>query len=142
MNTVQIGSLMATTSKEKTWEAISVAAPAPDMSFGSCQLVDETTGERWVCREGEQPAWPISIPYGHQVGTSFLCSNTGDVAVNVFVYISIIDPDGVTRASATLPKGTIPQTVGPGVGYYSDYIGGVTLDKVGLWLIYGRLDYI
>jgi hypothetical protein len=139
MNRIQIP-VASLITKEQTWQAISVSQGVADMSFGHAQLVDETTDERWVCREGSPP-WPIDVPYGHKVGASFLCSNTGDVTVKVFVYIELIDPDGIARAYATNPHGSIPQTVNPGVGYYSEYIGGVPLDKVGLWLIYGRLDY-
>jgi hypothetical protein len=127
--------------QENTWDAINVIQAVGEMSFGSCQLVDETTGERWVARAGEPSPFPINIPFGHLVGTSFLCSNTGDVPVKVFVYIAIIDPSGTKRAEAWNPSGSIPQTVNPGVGYYSQYIGGVQLDRTGLWKIYGRLEY-
>lgn len=111
----------------------------PDMSFGSCQLIDEITQARYVSREGN---WPITMLLGGKVGTSFLCENSGDVALFVRVYIEIRDPDGVGRASAWLPPlSRLPADLNPGVGYYSEYIDDVILDKSGLWLIYGRLNY-
>jgi len=126
---------------DKSWNAINVSQAVGDMAFGSCQLIDETTDERWVARQGESSDWPINIPYGHLVGASFLCENSGDVPLDVFVYIALIDPDGITRAFDWNPRGTIPNRLNPGVGYYSNYIGGVQLDKNGLWVIYGRLEY-
>lgn len=126
---------------DKTWQAINVTAQGiGEMSFGSAQLVDETTSVSYKFRQGE-PVVSIDLPLDHKVGASFLCTNTGEIALKVFVYVAIIDPDGLTRAEAWNPRGTIPQTVNPGVGYYSDYIGGVSLDKLGLWLIYGRIEY-
>jgi len=125
---------------EKTWGAIMVSQGIADMCFGSCQIIDETTGEDYIFREGE-PYDPIDLPYGHEVGASFLCDNCGEVALKVFVYIELIDPDGVARASAWNPRGSIPASINPGVGYYSENIGPVTLDKTGLWLVYGRLEY-
>jgi len=126
---------------ERTWQAINVSQAVGDMEFGSCQLIDETTDERWVARQGEPSDWPIYIPYGHLIGASFLCANSGDVPLDVFVYIELIDPEGIVRASAWNPRGTIPIRLSPGVNYNSEYIGGVQLDKIGLWLIYGRLEY-
>jgi hypothetical protein len=111
-----------------------------NMCFGSCQIVDETTGQRYTFRKGE-PYQPVNLPYGHGVGASFLCENCGDIELEVFVYIEIVDPDGTVRASAWNPRGSIPNKLNPGVGYYSDYIGGVVLDKAGLWLVYGRLEF-
>lgn len=133
--------------KENTWEAIMVSQGVADMSFGSCRIVDETTEEHWTCRQGGSPGspdcpFPVDIPYGHDLGAKFLCENSGEVPVLVRVYIAIIDPDGVTRADAYLPPlSHLPNEVNPGVGYYSEYIGGVTLDKIGLWLVYGRIEY-
>jgi hypothetical protein len=111
-----------------------------EMSFGHPQLIDETTDERWVLREG-YPLWPIDLPLGDTIGTSFLCQNTGDIAVKVFVSIALIDPDGIVRASGVNPNRSTPQTVNPGVNYTSAYIGGIPLDKLGLWVIYGAIDY-
>lgn len=130
---------------EKTWQAINVAqngnGGVGDMSFGSCQLIDETADDRYVFREGE-PYDPVGLPWGHLVGTSFLCENIGEVTLKVRVYIAIKDPGGVIRADAYLPAlSRLPATINPGVGYYSEYIGGVALDKFGLWLIYGRLEF-
>jgi hypothetical protein len=134
------GRQIAQSINENTWDAINAAQGNADMCFGSCEIIDETTGERWVFREGE-PYEPIDIPYGHEVGVSFLCENCGEIPVKVFVYIELIDPDGIARASARNPRGSIPNELNPGVGYYSEYIGGVALDKAGLWLVYGRLEY-
>lgn len=126
--------------KEKNWDAIMASQGVAEMCFGSCQIIDETTDERWVFRQGE-PYEPIDLPVGHEVGTSFLCDNCGEVPVKVFVYIELRDPDGVARASAWNPSGSIPNELNPGVGYSSEYIGSVMLDKAGLWVVYGRLEY-
>lgn len=131
---------------ENTWQAINVVqgnggSGVGDMSFGSCQIIDETTGERYVFREGE-PYDPVSLPWAHLVGASFLCTNIGEVTLKVRAYIAIKDPDGVIRADAYLPAlSRLPAIINPDVGYYSDYIGGVALDKLGLWLVYGRLEF-
>lgn len=130
---------------EKTWQALDVAenggGGVGDMSFGSCQIIDETTDESYTFREGE-PQAPYSLPWAHSVGASFLCTNIGEVTLNVRVYIAIKGPDGVIRADAYLPAlSKLPATINPGVGYYSAYIGGVALDELGLWMVYGRLEF-
>lgn len=126
--------------KEKNWDAIMASQGVAEMCFGSCQIIDETTGEDYIFRQGE-PYEPIDLPYGHEVGASFLCINCGEVAVKVFVYIELRDPDGVARASAWNPGGSIPNELNPDVFYNSEYIGPVMLDKAGLWVVYGRLEY-
>jgi len=132
---------IALQNSEKTWQAINVAQGVADMSFGSCQIVDETTGKSYTFRVGV-PYDPVDLPWAHLVGASFLCTNIGDVALKVRVYIAIKDPDGIIRADAYLPAlNRLPATINPGVGYYSDYIGGVALDKLGIWLVYGRLEF-
>ncbi len=133
--------IAALNQKEKTWQAINVIQANPDVAFGSCQIVDETTGIDYICRPGGSCPFPVDIPFGHEVTASFLMENSGDIAIDVFIYIEIIDPDGLVRCSEWNPSGSIPNTINPGVGYYSKNCGPVSLDKTGLWLVYGRIEY-
>jgi len=134
-----LNQIAASLKKEKSWVAMNVSQGTADMSFLSAEVVDETTDMWW--HSDDLPAWPIAIPFGHSVGCSYLCQNTGQIAVKVFVYLSLIDPQGITRATTKNPRYSTPQVVDPGMQYYTEPISGVIVDMNGLWVVYGRLEY-
>lgn len=122
---------------ERTWNAISVAAPVADVGDFGLFIQDVTTGEKHHDRDGV----PFLIPFGHEVYGNYSFKNIGDVAIKLFSLIEVRDPSGNVIVSKWNPAGSVPNTVNPGVSVSSGLTGHFLLDMVGIWVVYARVEF-
>ena len=137
MPLIQLAQITAQATKENTWNAINAVQEAPpgvaDIEFTFCYFEDVTTEIGY-----ENDEFPVDIPLGHDISGNYGAQNVGDVALKVRLYVELIDPDGIVRSSGW--SSSTPFTVNPGVNMASKSFSA-TLDKLGLWQIYGRIEY-
>ena len=124
-------------SREQTWNAISVAAPVADVGDFGLYILDEDTGVKYHDRDGT----PFDIPYGHAVSGNCNLVNTGEVPIKLFALTEVIDPNGFVIFSKWEPRGSIPNTLNPGVAMAARYIDTFLLEVVGIWVVYLRVEF-
>ena len=122
---------------ENTWVGINAVQQGPppvgDIEFTFCYFDDVTDGIPY-----DNDVFPVDIPLGHQISGNYGAQNTGDIALKVRLYVELRDPDGMVRSSGW--SSSTPVTLNPGVNIASKSFSA-TLDKLGLWQIYGRIEY-
>lgn len=121
------------TIREQTWNAISVGAPLADVGDFGLYIQDVTDNQAYHDRDG----LPFLIPFGHEVYGNYKCKNIGDVPLKINLLIEVITPSGVVIVS----EWTNYNNVNPGVSMSSHSTGHFILDEIGMWVIYGRVEF-
>jgi len=125
----------------KTWNAISVSQDGNggvgDVGNFGLYILDEDTGVKYHDRDGT----PFAIPYGHAVSGNCNLRNTGDVPIKLFALTEVIDPNGSVIFSKWEPRGSIPNTLNPGVAMAARHIDTFLLELVGIWVVYLRVEF-